>query len=183
MLQPGNITEFFINSFINEKDTVIDATMGNGNDTLRLCKRVTNEGKVYAFDIQQKAIVNTRRLLSDNGFHNAELILASHSDMDRYVSTGVKAVIFNLGYLPGGDHSLQTKGETTIEAIEKSLALLQDEGFVSITIYYGKNSGTQEKEKVLEYLKTVDYKKYTVTLHDFYNRPNNPPLTVIITKN
>ena len=183
MLQPQNITEYFINKYIAPGDTVIDATMGNGNDTLKLCKKVTDKGKVYAFDIQQCAIDSTRNLLTQNSFSNAKLILASHSNMDNYVSDPVKAVIFNLGYLPGGDHTLQTKHSTTIEAIKKSLRLLHSEGFISITIYYGKNSGTEEKESVMEYLKTIDYKKYTVTVHDFYNRPNNPPLTVIITKN
>ena len=183
MIQPQNITEYFINTHINPGDTVVDATMGNGNDTLKLCKQVTQSGKVYAFDIQQSAVENTTQLINQNDFDNVNFVLDSHSDMDKYVKENVKAVIFNLGYLPGGDHNIHTKAQTTIEAIKKSLHLLHDEGFVSITIYYGKNSGTDEKESVMEYLKTIDHKKYTVTVHDFYNRPNNPPLTVIITKN
>lgn len=183
MFQPQNITEYFINTHINPGDTVVDATMGNGNDTLKLCKKVTNSGKVYAFDIQQSAVENTTALINQNGFDNVTFVLNSHSDMDKYVKENVKAVIFNLGYLPGGDHNIHTKAQTTIEAIQKSLNLLHDKGFISITIYYGKNSGTDEKESVMEYLKTIDHKKFTVTVHDFYNRPNNPPLTVIITKN
>ena len=103
--------------------------------------------------------------------------------MDKYVSESVKCVIFNLGYLPGGDHNLQTKKETTICAIEKSLDILSDKGFISVCVYYGKNSGTEEKEAVMEYLKGLDHKKYTVLVLDFFNRPNNPPLNVIITKN
>ena len=103
--------------------------------------------------------------------------------MDKHITEKVDCVVFNLGYLPGGDHSLQTRYTTTIEAIEKSLCLLKESGFISVTIYYGKNSGTEEKEMVLEYLKNLNHKLYTVTLHDFFNRPNNPPLTAIITKN
>ena len=103
--------------------------------------------------------------------------------MDKYINEKVKAVIFNLGYLPGGDHKVQTKGETTIEAIKKSLDLLCADGFIAIMIYYGKNSGTEEKLKVMDFLKTLDHKKCTVTIHDFYNRPNNPPITAVITKN
>lgn len=183
MLQPKDITEYFINTYIKDGDTVVDATAGNGNDTLRLCKAVGYAGKVYAFDIQQIALNNTEKLLRENEYTNAKLILASHSDMDKHVAFPVKAVVFNLGYLPGGNHSLQTKHSTTIEAIKKALDLLSDDGFVSVTIYYGKNSGTEEKEEVLKYLKNIDARKYTVTLHDFYNRPNNPPITAIITKN
>ena len=183
MIQPQNITEYYINTFINPGDCVIDATAGNGFDTLKLCRAVGSDGKVYAFDIQECALDATGKKLEENGFSNAKLVKASHSEIDKYVKENVKAVVFNLGYLPGGDHSLQTKAGTTIEAIKKSLEILSDSGFISVTVYYGKNSGCEEKNSVMEYLKTLDHKKYTVLVNDFYNRPNNPPLTVIITKN
>lgn len=183
MLQPQHITEYYIQNYISEGDTAIDATAGNGNDTLKLCSAVGTSGKVYAFDIQTPAIDETRKRLDDNGYTNASLICDSHSEMDKYIPGSVKAVIFNLGYLPGGDHKLQTKYDTTITAIGKALSVLDNEGFISVTVYYGKNSGTEEKEKVMDYLKSLSHKEYTVTVHDFYNRPNNPPITVIITKN
>jgi len=183
MLQPQNITDYFIKTYIKSGDTVIDATAGNGNDTLKLCDAVGENGRVFAFDIQKDALLITEKKLSENGFSNAKLICASHSLIDEYITAPVDAVIFNLGYLPGGDHSIHTKPDTTICAIEKSLALLSDKGFISVTVYYGKNSGVYEKDVVMEYFKILDHKKYTVTVHDFYNRPNNPPLSVIITKN
>ena len=183
MLQPRHITEYFINNFIREGDTVIDATAGNGNDTLKLCNAVGESGKVFAFDIQQIALRNTKKLLEQNEMTNFSLINDSHSEMDKYIPNPVKAVVFNLGYLPGGDHGLHTKYETTTIAIEKALELLSDDGFISVTIYYGKDSGTEEKDGVMEYLKNLDCKRYTVTVHDFYNRPNCPPITAIITKN
>ena len=183
MLQPQHITEYFINNFVHPGDTAVDATMGNGNDTLKLCKAVGRDGKVFAFDIQKTAMESTKEKLVKENISNAQLILDSHSHMDKYIEEKVSCVIFNLGYLPGGDHSVCTKGDTSIEAIEKSLSLISDGGFVSVTVYYGKNSGTEEKDAVMEYMKTIDHKKYTVTVHDFFNRPNNPPITVIITKN
>ncbi len=183
MLQPQNITDFFINNFISAGDTAVDATAGNGNDTLKLCKAVGEKGLVFSFDIQKEAIAQTEKHLLENGYKNAKLILDSHSNMDKYIFSPVKSVIFNLGYLPGGDHSKHTKGKTTIEAIEKALGLICDDGFIAIMIYYGKNSGTEEKETVMHFLKNLDHKKYTVTIHDFFNRPNNPPITAIITKN
>ena len=183
MLQPQNITEYFINNYVCPGDTAVDATMGNGNDTLKLCKAVGEKGKVYAFDIQKSAIDSTSEKLAKENTSNAKLILDSHSFMDRYVKENVSAVIFNLGYLPGGDHNVSTKAETSISAIDKALALISCEGFVCVTVYYGKNSGTEEKDAVMKYLKTIDHKEFTVLVHDFYNRPNCPPLTVIITKN
>ena len=183
MLQPKHITEYFINNFLCVGDIAIDATAGNGNDTLKLCNAVGESGKVFAFDIQQIALDNTKKLLDANGITNANLIKDSHSELDKYIGEPVKAVIFNLGYLPGGDHSLHTKCETTTIAIEKALSLLADDGFVAVTIYYGKDSGTAEKDGVMAYLKNIDCGKYTVTVHDFYNRPNCPPITAVITKN
>ncbi len=182
MIQPQDITDYYINT-IPTGGTVIDATAGNGFDTIKLCKKVGAGGSVYAFDIQDSAINETKKKLTTEGFLNAELICDSHSVLDRYVKEPVDCVVFNLGYLPGGDHSLQTKADTTIEAIKKSLNLLKNTGFISVTVYYGKNSGTEEKERVMEFLKNLDHKKYTVLTHDFHNRPNNPPITVIITKN
>ncbi len=183
MLQPQDITNFLIENYINEGDTVIDATAGNGNDTIKLCKKVGKSGKVYAFDIQDKAIEETKRKVLENGFLNAEIIKDSHEFMNNYVNEKVKAVIFNLGYLPGGDHKVHTKGETTIVAIKKAIDLICHDGFIAIMIYHGKNSGTKEKKAVTEFLKTIDHKKYTVTLHDFFNRPNNPPITAVIKMN
>lgn len=183
MLQPQYITEYYIENYVKKGDTVIDATLGNGNDTLKLAMAVGKTGRVYGFDIQELAIKNTGELLLKNAIENAELILASHSEIDKYVKEGIKCAVFNLGYLPGGDHRVQTKADTTITAVEKCMELLCSDGFISLTIYYGKNSGTEEKDELMKYFKTIDHKKYTVCVHDLYNRPNNPPLTVIITKN
>ena len=88
MLQPQNITEYFIKNYVKSGDTAIDATAGNGNDTLKLAKSVGQDGKVYAFDIQEKAVENTKNLMAENGIENAEIILASHEKMDEYVKAG-----------------------------------------------------------------------------------------------
>lgn len=182
MIQPQDITDYYINT-IPIGGTAIDATAGNGFDTIKLCRAVGETGTVYAFDIQESALAATKQKLSRENFSNATLICDSHSELDKYVSVPVDGVVFNLGYLPGGDHNLQTKADTTIEAIKKSLDLIKSTGFISVTVYYGKNSGTEEKEAVMDFFKKIDHKKYTVIAHDFHNRPNNPPITVIITKN
>lgn len=182
MYNPKDITEYFINNFIQEGDTVVDATAGNGYDTLKLCKKTGENGQVFAFDIQECALSSTDKRLREAGFSNAVLILSSHSEMDKYVTSAPSAVIFNLGYLPGGKHEICTHADSTILAIEKALAILTENGFISITIYYGKNSGTAEKEAVMQYLKSIDSKKYTVMIYDFYNRPSCPPITAIITR-
>ena len=91
-------------------------------------------------------------------------------------------MVFNFGYLPGGDHRICTKGETSIAAIEKGLSLLRTGGVMSLCIYYGRDSGFEERDALLGYLPTLDSKSCTVLLHDFINRPNNPPLFAVILK-
>ena len=121
-LQPQHITEHFINTYVKPGNVVVDATAGNGNDTLKLCRAVTETGKVFSFDIQESALRETKKKIAAENFSNAELICDSHSNMELYITNKVDCVVFNLGYLPGGDHSLQTKYTTTIEAIEKQIA-------------------------------------------------------------
>jgi tRNA G37 N-methylase Trm5 len=134
-----NQSHDIIKKIINEGDVVVDATAGNGNDTLLLAKLVGEKGRVYAFDIQQDAINNTIKKLQDNNLDpRVTVIKDGHQNMDKYVNDGIKAVMFNLGYLPGGDHSIATKGDTTITAVKKSMDLLMVGGIITVVIYYGR---------------------------------------------
>lgn len=177
------ISHELIKKVVQQGDTVVDATMGNGNDTLFLAGLVGGNGKVYSFDIQEYALANTRKKLEDNGIGDCvELIMDGHQNIDRYVEKGVKAVMFNLGYLPKGDHNIGTKAETTIEALKKSMELLVIGGIIMMVIYYGGDSGFDEKEAVLEYVKTIDCRKHVVLVSDFVNQINCPPIAVCIEK-
>ena len=172
-----------IRSIVVEGDTVIDATAGNGNDTAFLAALVGEKGRVFSFDIQEKALSKTRdRLEKLSLAHRVTLIQDGHQKMDFYVKEKVKAVMFNLGYLPGGDHSIGTKAETTIEAINKSMELIQVNGIVSIVVYYGGDSGFDEKNALMEYIKTIDCKRFTVMKTEFINQVNCPPILVCIEK-
>ncbi|HYF83111.1 MAG TPA: class I SAM-dependent methyltransferase [Clostridia bacterium] len=178
-----NISHEFIKKVVQQGDTVVDATMGNGNDTLFLAGLVGDKGKVYSFDIQEYALANTRKKLDDAGISSyVELIMDGHQNIDRYVAKGVRAVMFNLGYLPKGDHNIGTKADTTIEALKKSMELLMVGGLIMMVIYYGGDSGFEEKEAVLEYVKTIDCRKHIVLVSDFVNQINCPPIAVCIEK-
>ena len=173
----------YIERTVASKDTVIDATAGNGNDTLFLANLVGDGGKVYAFDIQKSAVENTKKRLSDAGVSDrCEVILDGHQNMKKYVTGPVKAVMFNFGYLPGGDHSIFTSAETSIPAINAAMELISDDGIITLAIYYGGDSGFEEHDALLNYLKTISNKEYSVLYHDFINYPNCPPLVVSITR-
>jgi predicted methyltransferase len=177
------ISHGMIRKTVKPGDIVADATMGNGNDTLLLAELVGEKGKVYSFDIQDTALINTGKKLRDKGIPDiVELIKDGHQNIDIYVPKGIRAVMFNLGYLPKGDHSIGTKAETTIEALKKSLELLMDGGIITMVIYYGGDSGFEEKEAVLEYVRTIDCRKYSVLVCDFVNQINCPPIAVCIEK-
>ena len=177
------ITHHFIEKAVKPVDRVIDATMGNGNDTLFLSQIVGETGEVFAFDIQQQALDSTAKLLEkEAATDNTRLILSGHQNMEEYVSGEVSAVMFNLGYLPGGDHSVGTLAETTVAALEAAMRLLKKHGIITVGVYYGGDSGFDEKERVMEYIAGIDFKKFTVLTLDYKNRPNCPPIAVIIEK-
>ena len=167
---------------IKEGAFCIDATAGKGNDTLFLAELVGDTGHVLAMDIQQDALDATaKRLQKHQVDHRVKLVLAGHETMHQYAEPGtVDAIMFNLGYLPGGDHTIATKADTTIQALEQALRLLKPLGMISMAIYHGGDTGFAERDAVLAWLKTLDSRQYTVLVTDFYNRPNHPPLAVQI---
>ena len=172
----------FITEQVQPGDICIDATMGNGNDTILLSSLCKETGHVYAFDIQEQALAHTRqRLLDADVPQNYTLLLESHTNMDHYVqSESVSCIVFNLGYLPGGDHTKATHASSSIEALTKSLSLLKKGGLISLCIYSGGDSGFEERDAVLSWLKNLDSHKYLVIRSDYYNRPNNPPIPILI---
>ena len=172
----------FITDQVQPGDICIDATMGNGNDTILLSSLCKETGHVYAFDIQEQALAHTRqRLLDADAPQNYTLLLESHTNMDHYVQPeSVSCIVFNLGYLPGGDHTKATQASSSIEALTRSLSLLKKGGLISLCIYSGGDSGFEERDAVLSWLKNLDSHKYLVIRSDYYNRPNNPPIPVLI---
>ena len=162
----------------------VDATCGNGGDTAFLCGLTAPAGRVLAFDIQQAALDATRKLLErQDGVAPVSLFLDSHANMGDYARPGtVSCIVFNLGYLPSGDHSIATHKESTIAALEQGLELLKTGGCISLCIYSGGDSGFEERDGVLEYLKGLDSRRFLVVLSCYYNRPNHPPIPVVIYK-
>lgn len=167
-------------------ETAIDATCGNGNDTLFLSSLVDETGTVLAFDIQKQAIINTTKMLRDHGRDNVTIIHDSHANITKYISPHnnkkIGGAIFNLGYLPKSDKAIITKGQTTIAAIDVILSLLKENGLIVLVVYHGHEGGESEKGIVLEYTMKLDQKKYHVLQYGFINQKNNPPFIIAIQK-
>lgn len=173
----------FISNFLKKGDTAIDATMGRGNDTLLLCQLIGENGKVFAFDIQEDALISTKeKLIEYNLEDRATLILDSHENMKNYIQKDVDLIVFNLGYLPKGNHKIATNHKTTIQALKNAMEILKIKGAISLCVYQGGDTGFEEKDAIFEFLKTVDYNKFTVLVSEFFNRPNFPPIFIKIIK-
>ena len=188
---------YFLREQVHEGDFCIDATCGNGHDTLLLCELVGDSGLVAGFDIQKEAVEKTETRLAETGMNGRGRIfccghekmkeqLLQHEDCRKMLEQTadgygkVSCIVFNFGYLPGGLHELATKAETSVVALEESLTILKRGGIISLCIYSGKDSGFEERDALLEYLKNLDRKKYLVIMSSYYNRPNHPPIPGLI---
>jgi predicted methyltransferase len=161
---------------VSEGDRVVDATVGNGRDTVFLAGLVGDRGKVYGFDIQQLAIDLTKeRLKAQRLEQRAELICGGHESMDRYITEKVKAVVFNLGYLPGGSHRITTLSDTTLVAVKKSVKMLLPGGITVIAVYCGHKEGEKEEILLKDYFSTLDASTYITISVQAANQKNSPP--------
>jgi hypothetical protein len=148
-----NVVHSELRKHIFKGDTVVDATVGNGHDTLALAQWVGNEGHVIGFDIQPKAIAATRnRLIAHDLLQRVSLHCLCHSRMHEVIKRPAKAILFNLGYLPGADHELTTLPATTLAALDSSWEILQENGILSVVAYPGHPGGDVESDTVNQWM-------------------------------
>ena len=153
---------------ISAGDTVIDATCGNGKDTLLLAELVGPEGTVHACDIQQEAIARAQERLE--GYGNVQWHLGSHETLPTDRAT---LITYNLGYLPGGDKSVTTMTASTLTSVENALAI---GAYVCIVCYPGHDEGLAEQQALLEMVADLDQSCWRVVHHQWLNRRRAPSL-------
>ncbi len=169
--------------FLSEGDTVVDATVGNGKDTAALCTLVGPGGRVYGFDIQQDALDRAQAYINETAPEiPCTLIRGSHADMQAHIHHPVDLILFNLGYLPGGDKSITTQAESTLEAMAASLGLMRPGGKIAAVLYPGHAPGAQEADAVKAWASSLNQKQYGVLALTFTNQVNNPPQLILIEK-
>lgn len=139
-------------------DVAIDATAGNGHDTVFLAERVGDAGKVFAFDVQAEAIAAARARVEAAGLTGrVEFILASHATIVEHAAPGsVAAVMFNLGYFPGGDHAVITRTGETLAALGAALVVLKPGGVLTVVCYPGHPGGDEESAAVESWSRRLD---------------------------
>jgi len=178
-----HLAHLLLSEVITPGGTAIDATAGNGYDSLFLARLVGPQGKVYAIDIQATALEKTSRLLHNEGVRErVVLVQDSHENLGEIVNEQVDGVIFNLGYLPGGDHNLVTTGETTVRALNAALERLKPGGRVALVVYIGHPGGQEECEALEEFISSLDTTLYQAVRLSFYNRSAKAPIVIVIEK-
>lgn len=174
---------------IHQGDVCIDATAGNGVDTVFLAKAVGSGGMVYGFDVQEAALNKTQERLSrelSHRFTGVRLLLASHHRMAELIPPeqhgAVAAIMFNLGYLPGSDQTVITRPSTTLPALESALSLLRQGGVLTIAVYPGHPGGQAEAEAVEAWAAALKQEEFQVMSYRFINQNNHPPYLIAVEK-
>jgi tRNA G37 N-methylase Trm5 len=159
-------------------DRVIDATCGNGHDTLALSKMGAT---IYAMDLQQKALESAKNRLVEEGVAEpVTFIQGCHSKFpEEILNESIKLIVYNLGYLPGGDKEVTTKVMTTLTSIKNAEPLVVPGGAISITCYPGHPEGKREEEQLLDYCHTLDPKQWSCCHHRWINRHLSPSLILL----
>lgn len=173
-------TKLLLEQAVSPGDWVVDGTAGNGHDTLFLADLTGASGKVFAFDIQAEAIRATAERVQP--FKHVELVHDSHAKIKEYVNQPISAAVFNLGYLPKGDHSIITKAQSTLAALDQCLELLQVKGLLLVVVYSGHEGGSEERDAVMEFVSALPQKSFDVLKYEFINQLHSPPFLLAIEK-
>ncbi len=179
--QGVEFSHMLLKDHINKGAIVVDATVGNGHDTVFLASLVGKKGQVISFDIQNEAIENTReRLVNNKIIDRVKLIEDGHQNIDKYIDGEIGGMVFNLGYLPGGNKDITTDKKTTTSALEKGLNFLKIGGIIILVIYTGHPGGQEELNGVLDLAEGLDKQKFNVLRYNFINQGTSPQVLAII---
>ena len=158
-------------------DTAIDATCGNGQDMLLLAQRLDGHGQLTGYDIQEKAIQKSQQLLKQ--LLSPELLKMvswRHGSQAKFQEKSAKLIVYNLGYLPGGDKSITTQSETTLESLQAASEIVVVGGAISVTCYVGHEEGAREEAAVLDWAGGLSPNDWWCCHHRLVNRSKAPSL-------
>lgn len=182
--RPTALARTLLREVIHPGDLVIDATAGNGHDTLFLAECVGSNGSVLAFDVQENAIRSTRERLHQAGLASrVRLYQTSHAHLAAHAELGsVSAIMFNLGYLPGDDHQLTTETATTLAALDAATNLLKPGGTLTIVCYPGHEEGATEAAEVETWLTTLATNGWRIARYALLGTARAAPFLLVARK-
>lgn len=176
---PIDLNQKLMDKILKLGDTVVDATCGNGYDSIFIAERIGKGGTLHCFDIQEDAIKNTKEsLLKLNNAPTFFMHHHSHENMEALIATKVDCVIYNLGYLPTSDKTIITRPDSTIKSLIFSFSILKPNGVISIMCYL-EHDNHNEYEQIKKFLLTLNPLEYSVAETHFILRKKSPVLLLI----
>ncbi len=181
MLRATEFAHLLMRQSVKPGDWVVDATVGNGHDTLLLAELVGPTGRVFGFDVQEVAL--TAAVARLDGLPQVKLIHAGHENLTEHLPVDgherLAAVMFNLGYLPGAPRDIMTRSETTLAATKQALTHLEIHGLVTLVLYPGHSGGEEEAEAVRSYAQQLP-QAFAVTQYARINSLRPAPELIVI---
>jgi len=176
-----DLAHHFWRDVLRDGDSAIDATLGNGHDALFLANSILKKGgRLYGFDIQESAIntsfAELKKIFPDEQLRRVHFFQESHDQMGKHVKDPVRLIVYNLGYLPGGDKSVTTMTDTTLASIEQGLNMLLPDGLLSVVCYPGHDEGEREESALLDFFQKLDTRHFAISHFRFLNRKKAPSL-------
>lgn len=182
ILSVVDLSHLLLSNLTNGSGTYIDATAGNGYDSLFIATILQDDGRLFSFDISEEAIQNSKLLLTENNINlkNITLINDNHANLGTYLKSQlITAAIFNLGYLPGSNKKIRTNSTDTLAAIDQIIKRLQKKGIIIICSYIGHDAGV-ENSVIGEYLSKLNTHEFEISKTEMINRENSPILYLVI---
>lgn len=176
-----DLVHHVLKGYLCEGMTVADCTIGNGQDALFLCDCIGPTGKLVGFDVQAQALEATETCLRAHGHRGFELHLESHAALEHYAPPGgFHVILYNLGYLPGGDKVRTTEVESTLSSVRQALEAVVPGGAIAITVYVGHEAGKQEAHALEALVANLDGRAFHVLKLVYANQNPEAPFAYVI---
>lgn len=172
------IAHDILKEYIKEDSICADFTVGQGNDTVFLAS-CTPKGKVYGFDIQEEAIIQTKEKLLKLDLQHVSLALASHEQLTSYIKEPLDAGIFNFGFLPHGNPAITTMCESSVRAVTLAFQQLKIHGVLVLVLYPGHEEGKRELEQLTNWCKQLDTHIASILQVSMLHKPQAPQIYAI----
>jgi len=182
------MAHWLVTKWLRPGDIAIDATAGNGHDTVLLARLTGPKGEVLALDIEPAALESTSRSLAEEteSTGHVRLVLGSHARLENLTPPEwygrVRVIMFNLGYRPHSLLPIKTTLISTLSALGQSLAILADGGLLTIVMYPGHEGGETEMQAIQEWATALDDTLWHVARYDLPNIRSRPPVLLAIHK-
>lgn len=168
-----------MDSILKKGDTVVDATCGNGHDSIYIAEKIGKAGTLFCFDIQEIAIKKTKEsLLQLQEQPIIHMIHDSHENLDLLVNEKVDCIFYNLGYLPTSDKSITTNSNSTIQSLKSAFKILKPNAIISLMCYLNHDDHN-EYNQVKNFLLTLNQIEFSISETNFILRKTSPVLLII----